>query len=317
MPLHSPTAHAPAPRPAGSDPHGTAPAIRTLPADRRGVRRPRGFALVELLVVVAILGTLGGLLLTAVSHAREAGRRLQCSNNLKQVTQGVCTYQAARRTFPPGTEAIPGGAALPGGTEHAWSSFILPQIEETAISAGIDYAARWDAPGGNAEAAERSIRTYVCPSGVLVLPGKQDYGGIAGTYIIPSGTDHPPPDAHVNGTLIPVVSAARRGVMPSELTDGTSSTLLVAESVDRGHPPRWSGSGPDHLPWAWGANIIHQTARFINAKDDQGIRSNHVGGAFGSFADGHGRFLDETLDADVLAALCTRSGGESNTSGAP
>jgi len=278
-------------------------------------RRPRGFALVELLVVVAIIGTLSGLLLSAVSHVREAGRKLQCSNNLKQMTLGVCAYQASRRTFPPGTEAIPAGPALPGGTECAWSSFILPQIEEAAIAAQIDYGARWDAPGANATAANLMIPTYVCPSGVLFFPGKQDYGGIAGTYIIPSGMDRPAPDAHFSGTLIPVVSATRRGVMPSEVLDGLSSTLLVAESVDRGHPPQWSAGGPDHLPWAWGANIIYQNAPFINSKDELCIRSNHIGGAFGAFADGHVRFLDENLDTDVLAALCTRSGGETNTAG--
>lgn len=278
-------------------------------------RRPRGFALVELLVVLAIIGTLSGLLLSAVSHVREAGRKLQCSNNLKQMTLGVCAYQASRRSFPPGRDSIVGGPAMPGGTEHAWSSFILPQIEEAAIAARIDYGARWDAPGANATAANLMIPTYVCPSSVLFFPGKQDYGGVAGTYIIPSGMERPASDPASSGTLIPVVSAGQRGVMPSEVLDGLSSTLLVAESVDRGRPPGWSGGGPDHLPWAWGANIVYQTARFINVMDEQGIRSNHIGGAFGAFADGHVRFLDENLDADVLAALCTRSGGETNTGG--
>ena len=270
----------------------------------------------ELLVVLAIIGTLSGLLLTAVSHMREAGRKLQCSNNLKQATLGVCTYQAARRTFPPGRDAIPVGPGMPGGTEHAWSSFILPQIEEAAIAARIDYGARWDASGANATAANLTIATYVCPSGLLFFPGKQDYGGIAGTYIIPSGMGQPASNPDSSGTLIPVVSAGRRGVRPSEVLDGLSSTLLVAESVDRGRPPGWSGGGPDHLPWAWGANTIYQNARFINVMDEQGIRSNHIGGAHGAFADGHCRFLDEYTDADVLAALCTRNGGETNTSGA-
>ena len=101
--------------------------VRQTPAS---VGSTAGFALVELPVVMAIIGTLAGLILPAISQARETARKTECVNNLQQMTLGVCAYESARRVFPPGVDAIPAGEALPYGTQHAWSSFILPSIEE-------------------------------------------------------------------------------------------------------------------------------------------------------------------------------------------
>lgn len=275
-----------------------------------GRRFPVGFALVELLVVLAIIGTLSGLLLTAVSSVREAARRTQCSNNLKQATLGACAYQASRRTFPPGADAIPNGVALPAGTQHAWSSFILPHIEEQSIASTIDYKAYWNAPGRNAAAADLVIPTYVCPSGAAFFPGKQDYGGIHGTHIVPSGQQLPAPNPSSNGIMVTAITAGRWGIAPAQIIDGLSHTLIVAESVDRGYSPGTDRSGAANIVWAWGTNTFSQNARFINSIGEQNIRSHHAGGAYASFADGRCVFLDETMDPDVLAAICTRDGSE-------
>ncbi len=277
-------------------------------------RHPRGFALVELLVVLAIIGTLSGLLLSAVSHVREAGRKLQCSNNLKQMSLGVCAYEASRRTFPPGVDAIAAGPSLPFGTQHAWSSFILPQIEEQAIASSINYRTLWNALGGNADAASHSIPLYICPSGSVFFPGKQDYGGISGTHIVPTGQQWPAANPSFNGIIIAATSAGLWGVSPSQVIDGLSRTLLIGEAVDRGSPVGTDTSGIENLVWAWGTNTFAQNATFINSTTGQGLRSHHVGGAYGSFADGRCTFLDETMDPDVLAAICTRDGGESKAS---
>jgi len=129
------------------------------------VGRSAGFALVELLVVMAIIGTLAGLILPAISQARETARKTQCVNNLKQMTLGVCAYESARRVFPPGVDAIPAGDALPYGTQHAWSSFILPYIEEQVLASTIHYKASWNGPGANAT-------DYFQPSGRLVFPAR-------------------------------------------------------------------------------------------------------------------------------------------------
>ncbi len=104
----------------------------------------RGFTLVELLVVIAIIGILVGLLLPAVQAAREAARRMQCSNNLKQLALSLHNYESAHKTFPPGAilPRLPamtvypptGSGSNPARTAgYTWSSFILPFIEQTAI----------------------------------------------------------------------------------------------------------------------------------------------------------------------------------------
>jgi len=79
----------------------------------------RAFTLVELLAVIAIIGTLIGLLLPAVQRTRELSRKTQCATNIRQTALGLCAYESARRRFPAGCDLLPRGTALPNGTEHA------------------------------------------------------------------------------------------------------------------------------------------------------------------------------------------------------
>ena len=101
-----------------------------------------GFTLVELLVVIAIIGILVGLLLPAVQAAREAARRMQCSNNIKQLALALHNYESAHKSFPPGSISPRLSGTYPPtapGTNQArtagysWSMFILPYIEQSAI----------------------------------------------------------------------------------------------------------------------------------------------------------------------------------------
>src|SRR5215208_6344831 len=89
-------------------------------------RRHRGFTLVELLVVIAIIGILVALLLPAVQAAREAARRTQCTNNLKQLGIAMLNYESAKHELPPGLNECCWGT---------WQVAILPYLEETAMSA--------------------------------------------------------------------------------------------------------------------------------------------------------------------------------------
>jgi prepilin-type N-terminal cleavage/methylation domain-containing protein len=189
---------------------------------------PSGFTLVELLAVLAIIGTLIGLLLPAVQRARESGRNVQCSNNLKQMGLALANYEQAKKRFPPGNDQI-------GSRLHAWSSFILPFLEQSAVSDRIDYTKPWDDPASNLSKVDITIPTYVCPSGVKQFPGKQDYGGILGAYIKPNGEAIVPlttRDEH-GGILYATDHEYKLSATAASVSDGLSKTLLVAEAVDR------------------------------------------------------------------------------------
>jgi prepilin-type N-terminal cleavage/methylation domain-containing protein/prepilin-type processing-associated H-X9-DG protein len=269
---------------------------------------PSGFTLVELLAVLAIIGTLIGLLLPAVQQARESGRNTQCINNLKQMGVALSNYEQAKKRFPPGDEQI-------ADRRHAWSSFILPFLDQSAVSGRIDYNKPWDDPAGNLSRVDVTIPTYVCPSGVKQFPGKQDYGGILGVYIKPDGEPLDPlttRDEHA-GILYATDAEYKLSATAASVSDGLSRTLLVAEAVDRD-----SGGDDTHAHgdacWAAGYNCFGLGSRVINDPNyPAGFRSTHTGGLNSLYGDGHVSFLNERLDARVLIAICTRTGGEPET----
>ena len=272
-------------------------------ADVRGGRRLSGFSLVELLVVIAILGVLVSLLLPAVQRARESGRRTTCAANLHAMGLALGGHESARRTFPPGHDAIT-------SRDHAWSSFILPFLDGETVSRRIDYARAWNAPGGNAEIADLVLATYVCPSGIRMFPGKQDYGGVLGTGVairdgeaLRSGWDH-------SGVLYATDAAHPRPVRVAMITDGLARTILVSEGVDRGFADMDGESRIGNARWACGTNCFLQNARVVNTPDVDGFRGNHLGGVHGLFADGHVSFLGEDTAAEVLTAISTKDWGD-------
>ncbi|MFM8805352.1 MAG: DUF1559 domain-containing protein [Planctomycetia bacterium] len=269
----------------------------------------RGFSLVELLAVLVIVGTIVGLLLPAIQRAREAGRQAQCANNLRQMGVALGNHEQAKKRFPPGHEQL-------GNRLHAWSSFILPFLEQSAVSNRIDYTRAWDDPAGNLSAVDITIPTYVCPSGIRQFPGKQDYGGILGAYIRPTGEAIVPlstADEH-GGILYATDADVRQPATAASVADGLSRTLLVAEAVDR------DTAGPDahthgDACWACGTNCFPLNSRVLNDPAVDGFRSLHTGGLNGLFGDGHVAFLDDRTDVRVLIAICTRAGGEPEAPG--
>ncbi len=128
----------------------------------------RGFTLIELLVVIAIIGVLIALLLPAVQQAREAARRISCTNNMKQIALAVHNYESANTSFPMGASFQQQN--FPGGGDYAmWNSFsaqalLLPFVEQTALFNAINFA--WS-PSTNANSPtvwQRVLDTYLCPS---------------------------------------------------------------------------------------------------------------------------------------------------------
>lgn len=266
-----------------------------------------GFTVIELLAVLAIVGTLVGLLFPAVQRARESGRQAQCSNNQKNIGLAITNYQQAKRLFPAGNEQVT-------GRFHAWSSYILPFLERSDVANRIDFMKSWDDPGGNAAIADVNVATYVCPSGLKMFAGKQDYGGVLGAWIDTDGNVPTSGDYQHSGVLYATDQIVSRPASPAAIVDGLSHTLLVAEASDREHVGAETRTAGDNC-WACGSNCFPLTARVINVPESDGFQSKHLNGLFGLFADGHVAYLHDQTDGRVLIAICTKSGGETEALG--
>ena len=249
-----------------------------------------GFTLVELLVVIAIIGVLVSMLLPAVQSVRESARRMQCQNNLRQIGLALHSYHAAFARFPIGS--IEPRPIVPDGKQFAWSATILQFLEQEALADRVNFNLPFDHPE-NAAAAATPVATFLCPSTPRESPlrqqrGASDYGGIYGERIFT--TNDPPRGIFLHDVVIRY----------RDVTDGTSSTLAVSEDANF----------PDGQ-WINGRNLFDQSYRINEAPAfENDIRSFHPQGAGGLFADGSVRFLSETMDMKILAAICTRNGDE-------
>ncbi len=260
-----------------------------MPSVQTRVRR--AFTLVELLVVISIIGVLIALILPAIQSAREAARQTQCSNNLRQIGIGMHAHHARHGVFPMGgLEWRPFGNTTK--RQIAWSAFLLPYIEQQTVYDMLDLSKGFDAPE-NAEGAAILLSVYVCPTserGLELVDGRGpcDYGGIFGERI--TSPNYPPKGAMLYDQKIGT----------AHIRDGTSDTLLISEDTE------WADG-----QWINGRNVFDQ-AYAINAlpSNENEIRSQHPGGAIGVCADGAVHFLSAKMDLNVLAALCTRDGGE-------
>src|SRR5262245_27255143 len=160
----------------------------------------RGFTLIELLVVIAIIAVLIALLLPAVQSAREAARRAQCTNNLKQIGLALHNYHTSNDVFPLGTSFQPTGSSITDyGVWASWSAqaLMLGYLEQTPLYNAINFAwgplatpgnGQSDALGLNTTATHSLINSFVCPSDPYCGGGKQninDYASCFGTTGLP------------------------------------------------------------------------------------------------------------------------------------
>lgn len=250
--------------------------------------------LVELLVVVAVVAALAAVLLPAVQTARESARRLACLNNLRHVGCALHGHLLTRRAFPVGCTEWR-AAGRPGAERClAWSSRILPWLELADVADRIDFDEAFD-HAANAAAAATPLAVYRCPSAdrgdVRVAGlGRSDYGGVTGERITA-------PNNPEKGALVHDRAFSQR-----EIVDGLSHTVLVGECA--------AGSWPDGQ-WINGRNLFDQAYAVNWPTWEDELRSRHPGGGHALFGDGAVRLLGETLDTRILAAACTRAGGES------
>ncbi|MCA9133957.1 MAG: DUF1559 domain-containing protein, partial [Planctomycetales bacterium] len=236
------------------------------------------FTLVELLVVIAIIGVLVGLLLPAVQAAREAARRLQCQNNVRQIGLACHNYHATIQKFPPGRLVYAGRSSggNPTNVVTGFLAMVLPYLEGSNLYNTYDQRFGFD-DVANQTAVNTKVSTFLCPS----APGERttpvycgwnvgwtrnmasipDLSGMATDYQGVRGIHHLLPTAG-GGTVHNWDSGCgilnEEGVAIGHITDGTSNTILLFEMA--GKPQHWrTGSQQPtstdaqfyaHGPWA-------------------------------------------------------------------
>lgn len=305
-------------------------------------RQSLGFTLVELLVVIAIVGILVSLLLPAVQSAREAARRMHCSNNLKQLALAMHNYHDARKTFPPGA-IWPG--ATPGSLYQVprttFNIHLFPYLELGNVYDLIDFHAPgilWY-NGNNSRATACKTETWLCPSDGL--GGDFFFASWHGPNYLARGNYLGVFNGMQIGDLLSktrsiwAVFDANRATRLKDIKDGTSKTLMFAESLTgpdediRGTvwedqpcgtqvytelPP--NSPLPDrcfpHAVWCKNLPELNRPAIQGDVYTDNtcAARSMHAGGVTVALCDGSVQFVADDIDKEVWQDAATIDGGK-------
>lgn len=286
-------------------------------------RTKRAFTLIELLVVIAIIAILIALLLPAVQQAREAARRSSCKNNMKQIGLAMHNYHDVHTSLPMGMN------------NQTYSPFtaILPFLDQANLQNIYDFDLGYTDPA-NLTALNTTLPVYLCPTMVLPRavpfePCDEDgaptsYGASMGIH--DAGTSYlTEPDGMFPGRNHEKI----KPTLFRDVTDGLSNTIMCGEFNYRLEDYLWSGHSSSCASNAayqgtprWGSHrwgggysgvAMGDTSGDFNVNLDANRstwRSDHVGGAHFLLGDGAVRFVSENIDAELLDALATKSGGE-------
>jgi prepilin-type processing-associated H-X9-DG protein len=295
---------------------------------------------------MAIIGVLVAILLPAVQAAREASRRGQCQNNLKQLALAFQNYESAYKELPL-------AYTDPSGAKNNWAPFILPYVEQNNLVAGYDLSRDWWV-SPNRDIAAKPLAVLMCPStpGAPRMqdkpePSPPNKTGACGDYFTPAGvhrdinqvlpaSDQIPPTTDLRAAIC-WYSARNRRNRQSDIRDGLSNSIILGECA--GREDVWRGrqqtpvdytSSPKVRArggaWASTDNAYEVGQRnawdaafgpipgvlAINNSNEWGhcFYSFHDGSANFAFADGSVRVLTEQVPLRLLVALITRAGEE-------
>jgi prepilin-type N-terminal cleavage/methylation domain-containing protein/prepilin-type processing-associated H-X9-DG protein len=297
----------------------------------------RAFTLVELLVVIAIIGVLVALLLPAVQMAREAARRSQCTNNIRQIGLAIHNYESTFARLPTAGQGTDFSTSPPSTTFDQQSLFtvILAYLEQSNTFQRFDLSAPYNGSTQNINAAKQGIASFICPTKGLRQQatdqsgfGATDYGAI---YYV----DIDPATGLQNKAIRAEGALGKGGSRMSEVTDGLSNTILAGEDTGRDEK-MWPNhvfidpvDGQKRRIWRWAdPDCAYGISKVVNNNRTprggpstcpwdtnncgpfEEIFSFHPSGANVLLGDGSCRFLNENLSVPTLRALITRGGGE-------
>lgn len=312
------------------------------------VQRPRksGFTLVELLVVIAIIGILIALLLPAVQAAREAARRSQCSNNMKQIALAIHNYHDTFKVFPPGVIAARLNAGAGSHPDSmSWMPMLLPFMEQAPLYDQLKpYMVTRNSSAFPSNLMNTVIPMLTCPTDPnmgkqTTVHGEQDpppdkNDGFCGNYLLCNGSEQVTEGTGGNSFRMNGMFYYQSKTRMGSVQDGTSNTVMSAEILvvpenTTAHRD-WRGRyyRADHLSSIFTTYLPPNTTSADLCRTCEAVeppwapctastptqalyaRSLHPGGVQVGLADGSVRFVGETIDTQTWRALGTREGGE-------
>ena len=311
--------------------------MRNIGSTTMSIKHPRrAFTLVELLVVIAIIGVLVALLLPAVQAAREAARRMSCSNNMKQIGLAMHSYHDSQGAFPPGwIEDGPSRATAPN--LFGWGTFILPYIEEQELYNQFDFDIALN-QSPNINFIGQVITIYRCPTdSAPEMVGTDAFGTYfpaipahARSSYVASGVNFALCDYSANEHLNTGAFFRNSGTRIRKIDDGTAHTLLIGErtgedpdvNVGNFGEAYWSGVRGQIMNGlsCYSAQVIAGTQFRIgstyiytpalnNKESTNGFSSVHPTGVDIALCDGSARFIaNDTADAVVHALIDIQDG---------